>query len=487
MRKSGYKRFKRKIYRGVFAKSLLFSLTAALLLAATVLLLGKLNVIEDNLMLAAVAAATGLVLGFIAVYAILAPGAKRAAKMIDEELSLSEMAQTMQAFRGERGEMIELQREQTEKYLRGLPSSCYSVRRVWVYALCLLLSFALCSFAYVIPDKAVPPPEQPPEEPFELSEWQQIALENLIEYVENSALRDTAKSKTVTELRELLDALADTDTKRQMKELVVGSIVDINGIIDRTNSYDELAELLEDSNAVGISELVAAIGTPSDPVPESGFAQLSLVFAEGSAMELSNKLLGFGAQIGIALTRASLTDDPLADALDALSNGAFDIIDNIAAYDDDTVKTAITELLAAARLSFTAALSEASVNSEVGTYTVARLMEIFGITKDDLPPEVEENLPEQSGDNNDGEEPPEEDEEQKGDSGGFGSGDTLYGSDDAIYYPDEERYAKYGEVINEYYAKITEKILSGELSAELVAELEKYFETLYDGAAREEE
>ena len=56
-----------------------------------------------------------------------------------------------------------------------------------------------------------------------------------------------------------------------------------------------------------------------------------------------------------------------------------------------------------------------------------------------------------------------------------------------IYYPDEERYAAYGEVINEYYAKITEKILSGEISEELAASLEKYFASLYDGAAREEE
>ena len=112
-------------------------------------------------------------------------------------------------------------------------------------------------------------------------------------------------------------------------------------------------------------------------------------------------------------------------------------------------------------------------------------MEIFGISASELPPEVEDDIQRPTMDNEE-DEPPEDDEEQKGDSGGYGSGDMIYGSDDVIYYPDEERYVQYGEVINEYYAKITEKILAGEISEELAASLEKYFESLYDGAAKED-
>ena len=124
-------------------------------------------------------------------------------------------------------------------------------------------------------------------------------------------------------------------------------------------------------------------------------------------------------------------------------------------------------------------------NEEVGLYTVNRLMEIFGISASELPPEVEEEI-KRPGSDNEEEEPPEEDEEQKGDSGGYGSGDMIYGSDDVIYYPDEERYVQYGEVINEYLARVTEKILAGEIPEELAASIQKYFDSLYDGAAKED-
>ena len=481
--RSGFKKFKRKIYRGVFTKSFLFSASAAFVLAAIILLLGKLNLIEDNLILALQVGGAALVLSFIVSYAVLFPGAARAARLVDEELLLGEKAQTMQAFRKERGEMVELQRRETEKLLRKLPVDWYSVKKIWVYALVFLLSFALCSFVYLMPDRVIPPEAPPPDEPFLLSEWQEVALENLIDYVENSELQDSAKASVAQELRTLLETLRVTYTVRQMKASVIGSIVEIGTVIDKTNSYDELAAVIDESTAVGMKELAAAIGTPDEPAPAEKFDALSAIFSDKSVAELSTVLLGIGAEVGIILTELELADDPLAEALDAFSDGAFDFVDAAGGYDETGAARAVEALLSSAKISFGAALAEMGKNTEVGDYTLTRLMEIFGITEDDLPPEAEDVVPDkpQSGD---GEEPPKEEDENLGESGGFGSGDTVYGSDDVIYYPDEERYAAYGEVINEYYAKITEKILSGEISEELAASLEKYFASLYDGAAR---
>lgn len=482
--RSGYKKFKNKLYRGVFAKSFLCSAGLALTAAAVVLMLGKLNLIEDNLRLAAFVLLGTFVLSFIIAYAVMAPGAKRAARMVDGELRLGEKAETMHTFRRQRGAMVELQRKETEKLLRKLPLDWYSVKRLWLYAVFFLLSLALCSFAYVAPDMPTPPPEEPPEEAFELSEWQRIALENLIDYVEDSELRDTHKAATADELRSLLDVLKVTKTKREMKAHVVGAIVDINTVIDTASSYDEIADMLEGGTAAGIRELSSAIGTPEQPAPEESFTALREVFS-ADKNELYSILLGFGGEVGLCLTRLSLEDDPLSDSLDGLSDGVFRIIDDISSYDNAGIQSAIDTVFSSFRLSLTAALEEMKTVGEVGAYTVGRLMEIFGITADDLPPEVEEIIPDTP--TEDGGEDPGDNEESNGDSGGFGSGDAVYGSDDTIYYPDEERYAIYGEVINEYYAKITEKILSGELSEELVASLEKYFESLYDGSAKEEE
>ena len=105
-------------------------------------------------------------------------------------------------------------------------------------------------------------------------------------------------------------------------------------------------------------------------------------------------------------------------------------------------------------------LAEQAINAEVGLYATEELMKIFGIQKNELPPEVEEEIEDskhESGE--DGSD--EEDDDEKGDSGGYGSGEVVFGSDDLIYYPDEEAYVKYGEVINEYYARIMEKIKNG--------------------------
>lgn len=486
--RSGFKKFKRKINRGVFLKSLILGLSLALLSAAAVLLLGKLNVIDDNLMLAlAIGGAVGAVC-FILWCIILTPRAKTAARLIDRELKLNEKAQTMIAFKDERrNSMVKLQRKETEKLLGKLPLDFYAVKRIWIYTVFLVLSLALCSFAYLVPDKEIPPTPPPPEAPFELTEWQETALLNLIEYVEDSELRDSAKAAVTDELEGLLVNLRTTKLDREMRTLVIGAIKNVNLAINTANTYDEITAAFGLSEASGMSELADAIGTPDSPIPTENLAVLRALFAEGGVVEINPVLVTLGTDIAITLGRLSLASDPLTLVLHSFSDGLFDISDNISDYDDGSIQGAVDSLFASFTLSLEVALAEQKVNAEVGLYTVNRLMEIFGISKDELPPEVEEEISKPSGGGEETE-PPEadDDEEQKGDSGGYGSGDMMYGSDDVIYYPDEEKYVQYGEVIDEYYAKITEKILAGEISEELAASLQKYFESLYDGAAKED-
>lgn len=484
--RSGFKKFKRKINRGVFCKSLMLGLSLALVAAAAVLLLGKLNVIEDNPILAlAVGGGVGA-FAFVLWCILLTPRAKAAAKLVDSELKLNEKAQTMLAFQHERrNSMVKLQRRETEKLLRKLPLDFYVVKRIWVYAVILVLSLALCSFAYLVPDKEVPPAPPAPETPFELTEWQEMALINLIEDVEESALRDSAKAAVTDELEGLLGQLRITKLDKQMRALVIGAIKNINLAINEANTYDEIIAAIRQSEAAGMSELAETIGTPQAPIPTEKLEALRALFAEGGTEEINSALVLLGTDIAITLGRISPTSDPFVASLYAFSDGLFDISDNISDYDGDGIQSALNSLFAAFKLSLGVGLEEQRINSEVGIYTVDRLMEIFGISKEELPPEVEEEINRPTGDTEETE-PPDDDEEQKGDSGGYGSGDMIYGSDDVIYYPDEEKYVQYGEVIDEYYAKITEKILAGEISEELAASLQKYFESLYDGAAKED-
>ena len=483
--RSGFKRFRRKINRGAFFKSLMLGLSVGLLSAALVLLLGKLNVIDDSIILALAVGGGVFVAVFIPTLIILTPRKKTAARLMDKEMKLGEKAETMIAFLKSDSEMAELQRRKAEGLLSRLPSDFYTVKRLWVYFVTLLLSLALCSFAYLVPDKQVPPPEPPPETPFELTEWQETALLNLIEYVEESELCDTAKASVTAELEQLLEELRRATLDKQMRALVIGAIKNINTAIDTANSFDEITDELKLSGISATLALAEAIGTPSAAVPTEKFIALRALLAEGEVTEINSVIVMLGTDVAITLGRISSRSDSLSDALESFSDGLFDISDNLSDYDGQSLQVAIDSLFESFKISLGAALAEQSTNEEVGLYTVNRLMEIFGITASELPPEVEEEI-KRPGSDNEEDEPPEEDEEQKGDSGGYGSGDMVYGSDDVIYYPDEERYVQYGEVINEYHAKITEKILAGEIPPELAASIQKYFDGLYDGAAKED-
>ena len=118
-------------------------------------------------------------------------------------------------------------------------------------------------------------------------------------------------------------------------------------------------------------------------------------------------------------------------------------------------------------------------NEKVADDTVVRLMEIFGIAESDLPAEAR---PKKDVNGEDGDYEP-DDEDKALSSGGLGSGEMIYGSNDVIYDPELGEYVSYGEVINRYYAKISELIVDGTLSEEDEAMISNYFAILFNGSA----
>ena len=76
---------------------------------------------------------------------------------------------------------------------------------------------------------------------------------------------------------------------------------------------------------------------------------------------------------------------------------------------------------------------------------------------------------------------------EEGDDGGFGLGETLLGSNDLVIDPTKDPgndvdsiWVEYAEIIfkNGYDQKVTDLILNGELSEELIQLLNKYFDIL---------
>ena len=103
-----------------------------------------------------------------------------------------------------------------------------------------------------------------------------------------------------------------------------------------------------------------------------------------------------------------------------------------------------------------------------------RLMQIFNLSREDLPPEI-------SGSQNDNTYEDIPDQNDPLHSGGHGSGDVIYGSDDTIYDPETGTHVTYGEVIQRYYAKISGYLMGGETPEEIEAILNDYFAALLSG------
>ena len=63
---------------------------------------------------------------------------------------------------------------------------------------------------------------------------------------------------------------------------------------------------------------------------------------------------------------------------------------------------------------------------------------------------------------------------------------AILGSDDVIFDP-ERGYVKYGEVLNEYNAKMLEQLFNGSLPEDVQEYIRAYFAALYNGNKAEAE
>ena len=68
-------------------------------------------------------------------------------------------------------------------------------------------------------------------------------------------------------------------------------------------------------------------------------------------------------------------------------------------------------------------------------------------------------------------------------SGGLGTGEVIYGSNDLVFDPDTNTYRPYGELLNEYFAKANEQITDGKTSDKITDAAEEYFAKLFGSSA----
>lgn len=477
---NGFQKIKNKFKRNALLKSLIAGASFGVLCSSVLVFIQKLLAVKPNpivyiLIGLGVACAIGVVTYFLFV-----PKDKSLARRLDEELGLDEKVQTMLAFEDKEGDIVTLQRESTNQILAETPLKKVRTAKIWKHILLPILAIAMAITAVLTPLKVIDQPQKD-EEQWSLSAWQKTRLENLIEMVQDSDMETLPKTQTVTELETLLTSLQTVDKASKMKSLVVATIVSVNNIKNEANTYDEIGSALKTSEREEVGRLGTAISTLNGLTLSQELATLQTQI--GKADETLRSEAGV-IENEIRKTINALNvdkDDGLYLAVVALADGHKQIVESSAETTVEWMRSKLGEIYQTANLSILEELLQQNVNIGISNQVVSELMLIFEISSVDVP---SNNAP-QTGGNESGGGAGNDEMEDKPADGGLGSGEVVYGSDDVIYYPDEDRYVSYGEVLNEFYAKVSGQMIDGNVSEALMQYISDYFAKLYNGSAKE--
>lgn len=517
-----FKKLKQKYFTEAVIKGVVAGVSCGLFVVGVVLLTLKLCAVNINwayylLMGAVSSAASGFGLFFL-----IRPTDKKTAKRLDKEYSLNEKVQTMVEFADRTGEILTLQREKTSEILDNLPEFRFTAanvwryvasRRIWIFAVCFVLSLAIFVTAVALPGKTVdggensddpknPPIDVPIDEDGEFSYSLEMiySLSELIENVRISELGEGLKQSFVDELRALDKELQSADKVSQMKKAVNDTIVKIDGIVDTANSFGAFIDTAEKFDEY----LKSAVERGIAVFKSSGLTFLNysvvrsynLILADNiettfdkgqylvnsrnkliipSEIQLERALGAYLEAFGAALDSAEADEsDELYKSFDALYSdltGVKNIL--FEGYDHQYRKSMIEKAYNDFRESITQALKTQVYNCIMDEFVRLNLKNIFSLTDEDLPPLPYEIIGTNEGGGDQTENPD--------GSGGFGDGNKLLGSDEVVFDPDKEEYVKYSEIIDKYYADIMNDILNGKVPEDLEDYLNLYYEYLYSG------
>ena len=306
---------------------------------------------------------------------------------------------------------------------------------------------------------------------FSITPWQEQALQDLIEKVKASDMETEPKEGVVKQLESLLIKLRNTKKESVMKETVISTIESIHTIVSDHNTYDVIASALLRIPSQSVQELGGAIDSLKTVLIGDWFNAT----AEALTMD------GHDApMIATGITQALTTSKVAADNEVHMVLMAFAV--ELTSITEEVANDTINSLLAKTEEALNAALYIQITNETVEDDTIYTLLSIFGIKASEVPDHVfnDPDDPRAEGDYE------QEDDLDKIHGGGLGSGEMIFGSDDTIYDPEKNTYVKYGEVLDSYYARITDMLVDGNLPPELEEALSDYFAILFNGSENKE-
>lgn len=467
-----YKAARSRYCLSAYAVMLTATASAALAVGAVVAAVLKLTLVEPSFTPAFISGIGAALLTLATTAILLFPTEKRVARALDRRLALSERVSTMLALDGDEGEMAQLQRTDTENALAKATRKIFLSK--WLIATAVSLAVAVCLLisAILIPTKLPPPPpdDTVKDEAFLLTEWHITALRALIEEVKASDMAKAGIDATVSELESLIVRLGAVSTRPAMLGEVFDSMRKINGIADGLNSFSDAVKALISSPDKSTKEYGAALGSLSDPIVESKYMGL---LASLTGEDAKENIKAFSTALSAAILTSSVSEgDALRGAIESFADG----LEALDALEDGEIKAAAEELFSRHAEALSPIIAAQYANRQTADATCNTLMLIFGIAKDELPEDLLYSDELESGSTG-GDYTEREDDVIT--DGGKGSGDVIYGSDDAIFDPESDSHVPYGDVLAIYDALKSGELDERELSDTLREFIKKYFDDLY--------
>ena len=470
-----FNKFKNKIVLEILLKCIIAGFSIGLIVFSIPLIYLKVKGIEFNV-LYLVLIALGVMLLIVGLgYLISKPNKVRIAKRLDKEFKMNEKVQTMVEFENEEGFMIELQRQNTLNILSDISVKSLSMRFSIVLLILLVISCACGVTAFALPSHEDLPTVETPEPTYEVDDWTILAIKNIIDKVKTSTAEDKLKTKYISMLEELIIELeTNIDKESQMKAYVIELIDDILLELDKVNTNNEVFFILKDSDNSLITSLAVDINLLDVNDIRNHIINISALI-NGSAEAVTE----FNNDFGAVLKASNLDkNDELFKTLYKLAEDLY------ATRNSDNVRTAVEEVINKNIDSIMNVIEIQAENYRIAHYIEFELNSIFGL---------ENNETDSSGDEEDDEQQknPYEDEDKDKDeninnSGGLGTGDVLFGSNDQFFDPDKG-VVEYGDVITGYYGEILGKLNEGLLDENLREYFEYYYNMLLGNDKLDEE
>lgn len=481
----GFERFRKRLRRGALIKSLLFGLSCGIVAAAVYMAVQKLRTFSPDLLLSlAIGGGTAALAALIA-FLILNPSELKIAKKLDSDLDLGEKVQTMLAFRDKEGDILTLQREDTNQRLMNADARAVRYRHPWRHFIAPIAAAFIMTVAVMTPVKAVTLSPVPEEPDFEMNNVQETELMDLIEYVKNSEMEEIPKGATVAILEALLEDLRTAELKdSEMKQTVIGAIVAVNRVVSTANSNDEFYAAMNESDVTMLSELANAMsllsGIQAKSTVDRGREALKVDDVAEPVTTMADSVERILAEVGDSVSQT----DSVCVALSAFAKALRELESQLPSYTRNWAQEQLDGIFKTFATDMNRALARQHVNRETGNVVVTTLMDIFGLTEEDIPAEQKPQTKPNQGATGD-----QDDEELKDAQGGISDGELLLGSDELIFDHLTNQQVKYGEVLFDYYTtvsgKITNQTQSGTIDPELEQYISDYFKALFDGSEKE--